>query len=211
MKLIRILEETAGKLGPGRAPYFVEAHVIKALLTIASEGPVGRVRLARAIALSEGATRTLLRHLERQGLIKSSKAGIALTENGRSISSELESEIGNAIEVPRSSITVGSFNVALLVRNGARAVKGGIEQRDAAIAIGAQGATTLIFRDNALAMPLVNEDIFRDVPQIREKLMSELKLRKDDAIVIGSASDKLAAEFGAIAAALEILKTLRNE
>jgi predicted transcriptional regulator len=206
MKLIGILEKTASKLGPGRAPYFVEVHVIKTLMVIGSEGPVGRVRLARTIVLSEGAMRTLLRHLERQGLIKTSKAGIALTEKGRKISSELQSEIGNTVEVPRSSITVGSFNIALLVKNGARAIKGGIEQRDAAIAIGAQGATTLILKNNELSMPLVNEDIFRDVPQIRERLMSEFKPRENDVIVIGSAHDKLTAEFGAIAAALETLK-----
>jgi hypothetical protein len=55
-------------------------------------------------------------------------------------------------------------------------------------------------------MPLVNEDIFRDVPQVHERLMSELKPRENDVIVIGSAKDRLAAEFGAIAAALETLK-----
>jgi predicted transcriptional regulator len=175
-------------------------------MVIGSEGPVGRGRLARAIVLGEGAVRTLLRHLEHQGLIKTSKAGIALTEKGRGISSELQSETSNAVEVPRSSITVGSYNIAILVKNGARAIKGGIEQRDAAIAIGAQGATTLIFKDNKLTMPLVNEDVFRDVPQIGERLMSELNPGEDDVIVIGSARDKLTAEFGAIAAALETLK-----
>jgi predicted transcriptional regulator len=206
MKLIDILEKTASKLGPGRAPYFVEVHVIKTLMVIGSEGPVGRGRLARAIMLGEGAVRTLLRHLEHHGLIKTSKAGIALTEKGRGISSELQSEISNAVEVPRSSITVGSSNIALLVKNGARAIKGGIEQRDAAIAIGAQGATTLIFKGNKLTMPLVNEDVFRDVPQICERLMSELKPEEKDVIVIGSGRNKLTAEFGAIAAALETLK-----
>ena len=55
-------------------------------------------------------------------------------------------------------------------------------------------------------MPLVNEDVFRDVPQVRERLMSELKPGENDVIVIGSAHDKLTAEFGAIAAALETLK-----
>jgi predicted transcriptional regulator len=206
MKLLDILEKTASKLGPGRAPYFVEVHVIKTLMVIGSEGPVGRGKLARAIMLGEGAVRTLLRHLEHQGLTKTSKAGIALTEKGRGISSELQSETSNAVEVPRSSITVGSYNIAILVKNGARAIKGGIEQRDAAIAIGAQGATTLIFKDNKLTMPLVNEDVFRDVPQIGERLMSELNPGEDDVIVIGSARDKLTAEFGAIAAALETLK-----
>ena len=206
MKLIDILEKTASKLGPGRAPYFVEAHVVKTLMVIGSEGPVGRGRLARTIKLGEGAVRTLLRHLERLGMIKTSKMGISFTENGRKIHSELQLEIGNGVEVPRSSITVGSFNIALLVKNGARTIKSGIEQRDVAIAIGAQGATTLVFKGNKLAMPLVSEDVFRDAPQIREKLMLEFKPQENDVIVIGSARDKLTAEFGAIAAALETLK-----
>jgi predicted transcriptional regulator len=207
MKLIDILEKTASKLGPGRAPYFVEVHVIKTFMVIGSEGPVGRGRLARDIMLSEGAVRTLVRHLEHQGLIETSKAGITLTENGRKIYSELQSDIEGAIEVPRSSITVGPFNIALLVKNGAKGIKGGIEQRDAAIAIGAQGATTLIFKGNLLSMPLVNEDVFRNVPQVRKRLMSELKPKENDVIIIGSGKDKLTAEFGAIAAALETLKT----
>ncbi len=210
MKLIETLEKTASKLAPGRAPYFVEVHVIKTLMLIGSEGPVGRGRLARAMMLGEGTVRTLLRHLEHQGLVKTSKAGIALTEKGRRLYSELQSKMGIVVEVPRSSITVGSSNIALLVKNSAKAIKGGIEQRDAAIAIGAKGATTLTFKANKLSMPLVNEDVFRDVPQICEKLISELKPKENDAIVIGSAQDKLTAEFGAIAAALETLKAKQS-
>ncbi len=210
MKLIETLEKTASKLAPGRAPYFVEVHVIKTLMLIGSEGPVGRGRLARAMMLGEGTVRTLLRHLEHQGLVKTSKAGIALTEKGRRLYSELQSKMGIVVEVPRSSITVGSSNIALLVKNSAKAIKGGIEQRDAAIAIGAKGATTLTFKANKLSMPLVSEDVFRDVPQICEKLILELKPKENDAIVIGSAQDKLTAEFGAIAAALETLKAKQS-
>lgn len=206
MKLIDILKKTASKLGPGRAPYFVEVHVIKTLMVIGSEGPTGRGKLARTLMLGEGTVRTLLRHLEHQGLIKTSKAGIALTEKGREIYSQLQSEIGYAVEVSRSPITVGSFNIALLIKKGARAIRDGIEQRDAAIAIGAKGATTLIFKGNDLSMPLVNEDVFQNAPQVRARLLSELKPCESDVIVIGSAQDRLTAEFGAIAAALETLK-----
>jgi len=206
MKPSGILERAAAKLAPGRAPYFVEAHLVKALLTIDAEGPVGRVKLSKTLGLGEGATRTLIKHVENQRLIKTSRAGIVLTNSGKRLASNLKSRIGREVEIPKSSLTVGPFNVAILVKNAADAIKGGLEQRDAAIKVGALGATTLIFTRGGLNMPLVNEDIFRDLPAIREALVSELSPQENDVIIIGSANDKSTAELGAIAATLGTLK-----
>jgi len=205
-KLVGILERATAKLAPGRAPYFIEAHLLKALMTIDAEGPVGRVKLSKTLGLGEGTIRTLIKHLENEGLIKTSQAGLSLTSSGKKFSANLKSRISETIEIPQSSLTVGPFNMAVLIKNAANAIKGGLEQRDAAIKVGATGATTLIFRKSRLNMPLVEEDIFRDVPTIRAELISKLKPHENDVVIVGSANDKLTAELGAIAATLETLK-----
>jgi len=205
-KPIRILERAAAKLAPGRAPYFVEAHLVKALTTIDAEGPVGRVKLSKALGLGEGAIRTLIKHLENEGLAKTLRVGIVLTGTGKKLTSNLKSRISGPTEIPQSPLTVGPVNVAILIKNAAHFIKGGLEQRDAAIKVGALGATTLLFSRGKLNMPLVEEDVFRNVPAIRERLISKLKPQENDVIIIGSANDKLTAEFGTIAATLETLK-----
>jgi len=206
LKSLAILEKAASKLAPGRAPFFMEAHLVKALMTLDAKGPVGRVRLAKTLGLGEGTIRTLIRHFENEGLIKSTKTGITLTNSGRRLASNLKSRISDETDVPRSSLTVGPFNIAVLIKNAAHAIKGGLEQRDAAIKVGAQGATTLTYSRGRLNMPNVEEDVFRDAPAIRETLVSKLKPRENDVIIIGSANDRLAAELGALAATLETLK-----
>jgi len=205
-KIFGILERATAKLAPGRAPYFIEAHLVKALMIIDDEGPVGRVKLSKTLGLGEGTTRTIIKHLENEKLIKISKAGITLTSSGNKLTANLKSRIGKEIEISRSSLTVGPFNVAILIKNAAGAIKGGVEQRDAAIKIGALGATTLIYRRGKLNMPIVDEDIFRHAPTSREALISKFKPQENDVIIIGSANDKSTAELGAIAAALETLK-----
>ena len=208
MKPLRTLGKVASKLAPGRAPYFIEAHLVKALKIVDSEGPVGRVRLSKILGLGEGAVRTLVKHLKNEGLIKISRTGIILTDSGKKLSSFLNSRISSETEVPQSSLTVGPFNIAVLVKKVADAIKYGLEQRDAAIKVGASGATTLIFSHGGLVMPgAEGEDVFKNIPAIRDVLISKLKPREGDVVIIGSGNDRLTAELGAIAAALETLKS----
>jgi predicted transcriptional regulator len=209
LESIKVIRKVASKLAPGRTPYFIEAHVVKALSIIDVEGPVGRVKLSRTLGLGEGTTRTLVKHLKNEGLIEISRNGIVLTNTGKKLFSDLKSRIGDMIEIPESSLTVGPFNIAILVKNAADLVKYGLEQRDAAIRVGALGATTLIFSHGRLVMPGVTEDVLIEALAIRDVLISKLKPRENDVIIIGSAEDKLSAEFGAIAATLETLKTTR--
>jgi predicted transcriptional regulator len=207
MKLnsIMVIEGVARKLAPGREPFFMGIHVFKALETIEAKGPVGRVKLSKTLGLGGGAIRTLVKHLETEGLIKISRVGIVLSDYGKKLFSDLKPRISKEIEVPESSLTVGSCNSAILVKDGASFVKHGLEQRDAAIKVGALGATTLVFSRGKLHMPEV-EDAFNGNPPILVELVSKLQPQENDVIIIGSANDKLAAEYGAIAAVLETLK-----
>jgi len=206
---LRLIEKAATKIAPGRAPLFIEAHLVKALATIGAEGSIGRLKLAKVLGLGEGTTRTLIKHLGKEELITTSKTGIALADEGRKLWSSLKSRISQEMEIPKSTLTVGSFNVAILVHNAGNVIKAGLEQRDAAIKVGALGATTLIFSHAKLTMPSAKEDVFKKIPAIRKQLVFELKPQENDVIIIGTANDKSTAELGAIAAALETLKALK--
>jgi len=210
MEVLRVIEKVSSRIAPGRVPSFIEAHVIKALETISVGKSMGRKKLSEIVGLGEIATRTLVRHLRNEGLIEVSKYGIVLSKFGEKFFSNLRSRISEEIEIPQSPLTVGSFNVAILIRNTAGLVKNGVEQRDAAIKAGALGATTLVFSHNKLAMPGVSEDIFQNIQPIRDVLISRLKPSENDVIIIGSANKKQAAEFGAKRAAFELLKSVMS-
>ena len=207
VEALKVIEKVASKIAPGRAPSFIEVHVIKALDTISAGEGVGRIKLSEILRLGRGATRTLVRHLRNEGMIEVSRSGIVLSKFGEKVFSELRCRISEEIEIPKSPLTVGSFNVAVLIRNTAGSVKYGVEQRDAAIKVGALGATTLVFGRNKLTMPGVGEDVFQKIQPIRDALISKLEPRENDVIIIGSADEKRAAEFGAKTAAFELLKS----
>ena len=211
MEILEVVERVAGKIAPGRSPLFTEAHVVKALEEINTQKGVGRLKLSKELQLGEGAARTLVKHLKNERLIEISKLGITLSEYGKRVFSDLRAVLSEQIEVPSSLLTVGLFNVAVLVRGRANAVKYGLEQRDVAIMAGAKGATTLVFSKNKLTMPSVREeDVFKGNLTIRNLLLSKLNPKEGDVIVIGSADEKIRAEFGAKMAAIQLLKTLSN-
>ncbi|MEM2994628.1 MAG: DUF4443 domain-containing protein [Candidatus Bathyarchaeia archaeon] len=207
MKSLKVIEKVSAKLAPGQNPYFNRVHVFKAL-EILSAGAVGRVRLARELMLGEGTTRTLVKHLKNEGLIEISKSGIILSKLGKKVLSNLKSKISEGIEIPKSPLTVGPSNIAILIRNAANLVKNGVEQRDAAIKAGALGATTLIFKQGKLTIPGLSEDILQNqnIQSICNTIISKLKPKENDIIIIGSANKKQTAEIAAKTAALEILK-----
>jgi predicted transcriptional regulator len=206
LELLEAIERIASKIAPGRAPSFNEAQVVKALEVIGAYGTLGRIRLSKELELGEGATRTLLKHLKKEGLIEGSRRGTTFSEYGKKLFSNLTSKISEVIEVPNSHLTVGPFNMAVLVRNAAHAVRSGVEQRDKAIKVGALGATTLIFSRSKLTMPSCEEDVFKGISFIYDMLLSKLNPKENDVIVIGSGENKKNAEIGAKMAALELLK-----
>jgi len=195
----------AAKIAPGRLPSFAEAHVLMALEDIGNAGTVGRLKLSKDLQLGEGETRTLVRHLQKEGLIEISRAGISLSASGRKLLSGLKEVLSEQVEVPSSPLTVGRFNVAVQIKGVKSSVRYGLEQRDAAITAGAKGATTLVFTNNRLAMPGTGEVLESGSSIVG--VLSKLSLKEGDVIVIGSAEDRFKAELGVRAAALELLKT----
>ncbi len=206
MKTLEIIVKVAAKIAPGRLPSFAEAHVVMALEDIGNAGTVGRLKLSKDLQLGEGETRTLVRHLQKEGLIEISRTGISLSAAGRKLLSSLKGVLSEQVEIPSSPLTVGRFNVAVQIKGLKSSVRYGLEQRDAAITAGAKGATTLVFTNNKLAMPGTGE-VLSETGSSIVGVLSRLSLKEGDVIVIGSADDRFKAELGVRAAALELLKT----
>lgn len=205
MDALKAIDKVAGKIAFGRGLTFMEAHVLKAMELI-SQTNAGRVRLSKELSIGEGAARTLVKHLKREGLIATSKMGCTLTRKGRRIYDDFSFKFSEAQEIPQDPIALGPFNVALLVKGGVEGVRRGLEQRDAAIWAGASGATTLIFKEGRLVMPGLQEDRLEASSEMEKRLVSIFQPEEGDVIVVGSASDRWSAELGAKAATLAVLK-----
>jgi hypothetical protein len=205
LKVLETVARVAAKIAPGRSPSFAEAHVIKALEQISLQKSVGRLKLSEDLHLGEGEARTLVKHLKNEGLIEVSKTGISLSASGKKVLSSLRTVVSEPVDIPSTPLTVGPFNVAVRISGMKDFIKKGLEQRDAAIKAGAKGATTLVFTRHRLIMPGTEEDVSKNDPSILASL-SGLNLKEGDAIIIGSAEEKIKAELGAKTAAIELFK-----
>jgi predicted transcriptional regulator len=206
VNLLEIIEKVTQKIAPGPAPSFNEAHVVKALELIGDQGNIGRIRLSKELGLGEGATRTLLKHLKKEGVIQSSRNGIKFTQAGNALFSELRSKLSQEMEVPSSPLTLGSCNVGVLVRDSAQSIGSGMEQRDIAIKSGASGATTLIFSKNKLSLPTGEENLSESMPEVHKKLVTQFNPKENDVIIVGCGENRATAELGARMAAINLLK-----
>jgi hypothetical protein len=200
---IKALLKVSSRYAPSRVLSFDLVHVFKALQLIEGNGHVSRASLCSDLALGEGVVKTLIKHLKMEGLITTSNRGTQMTPKGRAISSELLSCIPEETTIPNCSIALGKFNHAVLLRDLGYSVRSGIEQRDAAIKVGAIGATTLIFKDDKFVMPGTNHNPLKKEPEIYSMLLEKLKPQAGDVVIIGSAdTGKRIAELAAKNAAL---------
>jgi hypothetical protein len=190
---------------PGPSPSFSVIHVIKALELVA-ENSIGRKELAKKLLLGEGATRTLIERLRTFGLISVERGGCVLSEKGQKTWRFIQDSIPQKIAIEKTGLELATYNVALIVRRYGRRVRSGIEQRDAAMLVGAKGATTLKFEKGEVTMPPDGRKVQEDYPELYRKIWDSLSLEEGDAIIIGSADVPELAEYGALAAAWSIIK-----
>jgi len=201
-----MLKRLAEQKAAGPTPSFTELHLAKAIEIMGRER-IGRLGLSERLGLGEGTTRTLIDRLLEAGLAKISKRGCELTRSGFSILKELGSKIGPMSRVSRSPITVGPYDFGVLVRKAANKVASGIEQRDAAVRAGANGAVTLVFKDHRLLMPPVDDSKIRESRDAIEQILENFRPAEKDVIVIAGADTETLAEDGARAAAWTLLKS----
>ena len=196
---------TVGKpIGP--KPEFEVTDVIKLFFVLGKGAPKGRKSLSRELHLGEGSIRTLLNRLQENNLVEMSRAGCTLTESGRFVYEELEKMITQPKPIDAGPLSQGAWNYVILIRGSAVNVRSGLEQRDAAVRAGANGATTLLYLNDHFSLPCVDMDVERTYDSdFWNTLRGLLKPRDGDAIIIVGADSARAAEKGAFSAALHTL------
>jgi predicted transcriptional regulator len=202
---VKALTKIASRYAPSRMLSFELVHIFKVFQLLDKNEHVSRTQLCQELALGEGSIRTLVKHLKMQNLVKSTNGGTRLTEKGKALSSELLQSIPSEASMSRCSIALGKFNYVVLLKNYSFAIRSGIEQRDAAIKMGALGATTLLYKEHKFVMPGAynNKDSFQIEPYVANLLIDKLKPEDNDVTIIGSDNKNLRiAEFGAKNAAL---------
>ncbi|MEM3641808.1 MAG: DUF4443 domain-containing protein [Candidatus Bathyarchaeia archaeon] len=200
----QFLERIAGEKAPGPAPTFSVLHILRAM-EIVAEKPIGRTKLAAELNMGEGATRTIINRLREAELLETSKMGCKLTAKGLRLWMEYKKVFQKKIEIGKSELTHAKYNFAMLAKNCGHKIRSGIEQRDAAVKIGAKGAITVIVRDGRLIIPSVSNDFARDFPTTAEKIVKLLQPEENDVILISGADTFDLAEHGIAAATWTLL------
>jgi hypothetical protein len=105
------------------------------------------------------------------------------------------------------ALALDKVSAAVLIRGSGHLVKRGIEQRDAAMRAGATGACTLVFQGREFLMPMSESEEWRlgqDDPLFQD-LKNAFNPEEGDVVVLSSASGRVLAEHGAMAAALTFM------
>lgn len=191
---------------PGPAPTYGSAHVLLALMTIGETGSLGRHALSGEVGLGEGAVRTVIKWLKADNYIAIDASGCRLTAKGKTAYSELKRLIPKILLLPRTDLTVGRIQTAVLVKNSSGRVKTGLEQRDSSIKAGASGATTYVFKNSRFEVPGSSRNAEKDFPtEAWAKLREGLELENGDVVIICGSDEKQTSLVGAITAALTLL------
>jgi predicted transcriptional regulator len=203
-QLKKFIESIARPKGPGPSTTFSMFHIFYALELMA-EKPIGRNKLAEKLNVGEGAIRTIISRFKDAGLIVTSKEGCKLTDKGFSIWEKFVAAFPKRFEIENTSLTTAKYNYAFLVKNRARKVKSGIDQRDAAIMGGARRAVTIVAKQGHLIIESVSNNIEKDFPEAAKKILKDLKPEDNDVIMIAGADNPLKAKRGAFAASWVLL------
>ena len=189
----------------GPTPLFTQLDLARAIEIIGSEH-IGRNKLSTRLGLGEGTTRTLIDRLLDARLIKISKLGCELTRSGYSILNELNAKLGAKRKVALSSITVGNYNFGILVKGAANRIKSGIEQRDAAVRAGANGAVTFVVKHGELVMPPSAGSVPKRQENVARTIKETFEPQENDVIIIAGGDSEQYAEEGAMAAAWGLME-----
>lgn len=201
---IPVLREVLSSEYKGPRAVFSEVHVLKALLAIGAAGTVGRGRLGSLVGLGQGEVRTLIKRLKENEIIVIEPEGCKLSGKGRREFQKLREKIPWSSVVNAKSVGIGDRCSAVLVRGAAGKVRKGIEQRDAAIRVGASGALTAVFSRGRFAIPGEGADCEKNGPPELWAAARSAGPREGDALIVVGADFDEAAELGTLAAALTL-------
>jgi len=188
----------------GPRAVFSEVHVVKAILAVGAAGAVGRGRLGSLVGLGQGEVRTLIKRLKENDLILIQPDGCRLSRKGEGEFQKLREKIPWSSSVEAKSLGIGDECAAVLVRGAGKNVRKGIEQRDAAVRVGADGGFTALFAKGRFTIPGEGTDCEKDGPRELWSAARSAGPREGDVLIVVGADSEEAAEIGALAAALTL-------
>ncbi|MHA1733303.1 MAG: DUF4443 domain-containing protein [Promethearchaeota archaeon] len=200
---------------PTIQPRFRVSHIVATLFIMAEQPKgIGRYRLERKIGLGSGSIKSLFAQLVKHQLIErvssgTTQHGSMLSARGREILREVR-EFIPFIRKGEEFLCVGGERLCLgsksYIAGGKQAgapSDNGIGIRDAAIKIGAIGATCLLVDGSSLQFPggglLPGSDYPRSV-EFLTGLVEEHQLVNGDVLVLGTASSSALARIAAVEA-----------
>ncbi len=198
-----VLERLTREKAAGPSPTFSVFDLFSAIETLDTR-TIGRNKLAEELEIGDGVVRTILGRLTDAKLIKTSKAGCSLTNEGMRLWREC-SRILRKARISKNELSPSEYGFAVLIKNGGSKVKSGIEQRDAAILIGTKSVTTIVFRKRRLIIPSVSENVAKDFPNAARQVIRLFGPEENDAIIVSSAENSKCSKYGALAAAWTLL------
>ena len=189
----------------GPRAVFTQVDVLKTIIAIGRSGKVGRGRLGLLTGLGQGEVRTLIKRLKENGLINIETNGCVLSRRGEEEYSKIRSLMLWSFPVEAQSLGLGKNCWAVGVAGAARKVHHGIEQRDAAIRSGADGAFTAILRTGRFTVPGEGTDCEKDGPKEPWISIRKAGLSDGDAVIVTGSAAPAASENGAMAALMTLL------
>jgi len=172
-------------------------------MAIGEAGAVGRGRLGASLGLGQGEVRTLIKRMKEKDLILIEPEGCKLSKKGEREFARLREALPWSERVSGGSLGIGRECVAVLVRGGGRNVRKGIEQRDAAVRAGANGAVTAVFSRGRFALP-EGGDFEKGGPRELWTAARKAGPREGDALVVAGADAAEDADVAATAAAITL-------
>jgi hypothetical protein len=199
-----VLREVLSSEYRGPRAVFSEVHVLRAMLAIGAGGAVGRGKLGSLVGLGQGEVRTLIKRMKGKELIVIEPEGCKLSRRGEREFHKLKEKIPWSSSVSAKSLGIGDSCSAALVRGAAVNARKGIEQRDAAIRVGATGAFTAVFTRGRFTLPGEGTDCERDGPRGLWSAARSAGPLEGDALIVVGADSVETAELGTLAAALTL-------
>jgi hypothetical protein len=191
--------------GPSRT--FTELQLIRTIQILGDRKILGRTLLSRLLNTGPGAIRTIINVLVENNIIIIEKSGCRLSEKGGIIYRQINEKIPLLRIIDAGRLSVAKFDAAVLVKGASKSINRGIEQRDAAIRVGAKGASTVIWVNQKFIIPKGSNDCARDFPGDIWKDLEELFCPEDgDVIIICSAENAVTAIYGTMSSALTLIE-----
>ncbi|MGQ9543033.1 MAG: DUF4443 domain-containing protein [Candidatus Bathyarchaeia archaeon] len=206
MKEISILESLMKGRGAGPKPSFSKYDLLRALEVMYRSGPIGRKMLADTLHLGEGSVRTIIKYLRQASLVKEYRSGCELTDKGRAVTERIGKIIVKQVRLPKNTMVSGEYVYGVLVKGLASKVRNGLEQRDAAVKVGANGATTIICRGSHLVIPPEAEPPPDGWGRMAEMIYRKFEPQDSDVIIVSGADSEAIAERGVLAGSWTLLE-----